>query len=66
MVLAAECQWQTSTVNCTSRIHLQFDISANALEIRAVQSPKCYSDVLLTVLYSLSSPSQFTISFSLE
>jgi hypothetical protein len=22
-------------------IHLQFDISANALEIRAVQSPKC-------------------------
>jgi hypothetical protein len=22
-------------------IHLQFDVSANALEIRAVQSPKC-------------------------
>jgi hypothetical protein len=22
-------------------MHLQFDISANALEIRAVQSPKC-------------------------
>jgi hypothetical protein len=28
---------------CTTRhvIHLQFDTSANALEIRAIQSPKC-------------------------
>jgi hypothetical protein len=41
--------WQVSpnckhlTVQSTARhaIHLQFDIIANALEIRAVQSPKC-------------------------
>jgi hypothetical protein len=32
-------------------IHLQFDINANALEIRTVQSPKCYTpDVLLSIL----------------
>jgi hypothetical protein len=36
-----------STASCI--IHLQFSISANALEIRAVQSLKCKSDVLLTV-----------------
>jgi hypothetical protein len=29
--------------------HLQFDISANVFEIRAVLSPKCMSDMLLTV-----------------
>jgi hypothetical protein len=34
-------------------IKLQFDINVNALEIRAVQSPKCKSDVLLTVLFRL-------------
>jgi hypothetical protein len=31
-------------------IQLQFDISSNALEIRAVQSRSVYSDVLSTVL----------------
>jgi hypothetical protein len=29
--------------------HLQFDFSAKALEIKAIQSLKCESDVLLTV-----------------
>jgi hypothetical protein len=36
-------------VRSTTRhfIHLQFNNSANSLEIRAAQSPKCISDVLL-------------------
>jgi hypothetical protein len=32
-------------------IHLQFDINAKAIEIRAVQSPKCMADVLITEIW---------------
>jgi hypothetical protein len=42
-------------VRSTARhaIHLRFGISANALEIRAVQSPKCIVDLLLSVPNSI-------------
>jgi hypothetical protein len=40
--LMSRCEYALS-VRSTARyaIHLQFDISATALEIRAVRSPKC-------------------------
>jgi hypothetical protein len=46
--------WHTGTVNSTPRIHLQFDISTKAFEIRAVQSLKCVFDVLLSVHTTLT------------
>jgi hypothetical protein len=52
-------------VHSTARhaIHSQFDISANTVEIRAVQSPKRMSHVMLTVKrLELSCKSVYTIS----
>jgi hypothetical protein len=39
-------------VRLTARhaIHLQFDISANAIKVRAVQSPKCSLISILAIL----------------
>jgi hypothetical protein len=35
--------WNNQYTYSTVLIHWQIDISVNALDIRAVQSPKCYS-----------------------